>query len=278
MQPSAAYTLGPVRGLLLINPRSGDDRGPRIEQLRDNAGARGLEAHVLAAGEEISELARSAEVDVLGAAGGDGTLASVAAVAVDRDLPFVAVPFGTRNHFARDLGLDPGDPFAALAGFSGDERRIDVGQAGGRRFLNNVSLGLYAALVHRREHHRRRREVLADVRALGLSLSHRSQRCATIDGEPVSAPVLLVANNAYELSLLSIGERKRLDEGSLYPYAARGWLPRHWDERRGERFTIDAPGGRLDAAVDGEPAELETPLELSINPGALRVRLPRAPG
>ena len=278
MQPSAAYTLGPVRGLLLINPRSGDDRGPRIEELRDNAGACGLEAHVLAAGEEISELARSAEVDVLGAAGGDGTLASVAAVAVDRDLPFVAVPFGTRNHFARDLGLDPGDPFAALAGFSGDERRIDVGQAGGRRFLNNVSLGLYAALVHRREHHRRRREMLADVRALGLSLSHRSQRWATIDGEPVSAPVLLVANNAYELSLLSIGERKRLDEGSLYLYAARGWLPRHWDERRGERFTIDAPGGRLDAAVDGEPAELETPLELSINPGALRVRLPRAPG
>jgi diacylglycerol kinase family enzyme len=132
LQPSAAYTLRPVRGLLLINPRSGDDRGPRIEELRDKAGARGLEAHVLAAGEEISELARSAEVDVLGAAGGDGTLASVAAVAVDRDLPFVVVPFGTRNHFARDLGLDPGDPFAALAGFSGDERRIDVGQAGGR--------------------------------------------------------------------------------------------------------------------------------------------------
>jgi diacylglycerol kinase family enzyme len=278
LQPSAAYTLRPVRGLLLINPRSGDDRGPRVEELRDKARARGLEAHVLAAGEEISELALSAEVDVLGAAGGDGTLASVAAVAVDLDIPFVVIPFGTRNHFARDLGLDPGDPFAALAGFGGDERRVDVGRAGKRRFLNNVSLGLYAALVHRREHHRRRREVLADVRALGLNLSHRSRTWATIDGEPVSAPVLLVANNAYELSLLSIGERRRLDEGSLYVYSAQGWLPRHWDERRGDRFTIDAPGGRLEASVDGEPAELETPLELSVDPGALRVRLPRAPG
>ena len=273
-----AYTLPPVRGVLLINPRSGDDRGPRAEELRDHARARGLEAHVLAEGEDISDLARNAEADVLGAAGGDGTLASVAAVAVEHRLPFVVVPFGTRNHFARDLGLDPGDPLAALAGFEGDERRVDLGGAGERRFLNNVSLGLYATLVHRREHHRRRREALADLRALGRSLGHRARMWATIDGEPVSARVLLVANNAYELSLLSIGERKRLDEGSLYVYAARGWLPRHWDERRGARFTIDTPGGRLEAAVDGEPAELETPLELSIAPGALRVRLPRAPG
>ena len=87
---------------------------------------------------------------------------------------------------------------------------------------------------------------------------------------------MLVANNAYELGLLSIGERKRLDEGKLNVYAANAWLPGSWDERSGERFTIDA--GKLQAAVDGEPEELETPLELSIEPGALRVLVPRAPG
>ena len=39
-------------------------------------------------------------------AGGDGSLAAVAEVAIEQDVPFVCVPFGTRNHFARDLGLD----------------------------------------------------------------------------------------------------------------------------------------------------------------------------
>ena len=277
MRGRAAYTLPRVRALLLINPRAGTE-SPTPEELRDEALARGIDAHVLEEGEDIVELAGRADVEVLGAAGGDGTVASVAAVAIERDLPFVVVPYGTRNHFARDLGLDRDDPLAALAGFEGEERRVDVGRAGERRFLNNVSLGIYAALVHRREHHRRRREALAGLRALWLSLRKRPGIWATIDGEPVKARIVLVASNAYELSLFSIGERKRLDEGRLYLYAAKGWLPGSWDERSGERFTIDAPAGKLEAAVDGEPEELETPLELSIEPGALRVLVPRTPG
>jgi hypothetical protein len=97
---------------------------------------------------------------------------------------------------------------------------------------------------------------------------------AKVDGEPVRARVLLVANNAYELSLFSVGERERLDAGRLHLYTAKGVLPRTWEERSGERFELDAPGGKLQAAVDGEPVELETPLELAIEPRALRVLLP----
>jgi len=54
-------------------------------------------------------------------------------------------------------------------------------------------------------------------------------------------------------------------------------LPRDWEERSGERFTIEAPGP-LSAAIDGEPAVLEPPLEFSIEQRALRVLLPRALG
>jgi diacylglycerol kinase family enzyme len=274
---SSAYSLLGVRGLLLINPRAGTE-SPTTKELRNEARARGIDVHVLEEGEDVAQLAGDAEVEVLGAAGGDGTVASVAAIAVERGLPLVVVPYGTRNHFARDLGLDHEDPLAALAGFEGEERRVDVGRAGEQRFLNNVSLGLYASLVHRREHHRRRRQALAGLRALWLSLRRRPGIWATIDGEPVKARIVLVANNAYELSLFSIGERERLDEGRLHLYAAKGWLPSAWDERSGERFTIDARPGKLEAAVDGEPLELETPFELSVEPGALRVLVPRAPG
>jgi diacylglycerol kinase family enzyme len=263
-----------VAGFLLINPRAGTE-SPSAEELAEAARARGIEVRVLDEGDDPVELARSADADVLGAAGGDGSVASVASVAVERDLPFVVVPYGTRNHFARDLGLDRDDPLAALEGFEGEERRVDVGRAGERRFLNNVSLGLYAQLVHRREHRRRRRQLFAGLRALWLSLRRRPGVWAKVDGEPVRARVLLVANNAYELSLFSIGERERLDEGRLHLYTAKGLLPRAWEEEDGERFELDTPGGKVQAAVDGEPVELETPLELAVEPRALRVLLPR---
>lgn len=262
-----------MAGVLLINPRSGSGRGPSADELRSEAERRGIEARVLGENDDPVELARRAEAEVVGAAGGDGSVASVAAVAVERDLPFVCVPFGTRNHFARDLGLDVDDPAATLDAFRGEERRVDVGRVGERHFLNNVSLGLYAALVHRRERHRRRSEALARARALWLSLRERDDVWARLDGEPVQARVLLVANNAYDLSLFTVGERPRLDEGRLHVYAAEGWLPRHWQERDGEQFTIDAPG-TLEAAIDGEPTHLEPPVEVAIEPQALRVLLP----
>jgi diacylglycerol kinase family enzyme len=276
LQDVRAYTFRRMRGLLLINPRAGG-AVPQAEELRDEALARGVAARIVAEGEDPAEMARTADAEILGAAGGDGSVAGVAAVALERGVPFVCVPYGTRNHFARDLGLDRDDPVAALDAFSGDERRIDVGRVGGRRFLNNVSLGIYAALVHRREHHRRRGQVLAGARALWLGLRRQRGVWAMLDGEPVRARVVLVANNAYELDLFSIGERSRLDEGRLYLYTARGWLPNAWDERHGSRFMIDAPRPSLSAAIDGEPAVLATPLEFAIEPQALRVLVPRSP-
>ena len=212
---------------------------------------------------------------MLGVAGGDGSLGPVAGVAIERDLPFVCVPLGTRNHFARDLGLDRDDPVGALAAFAGRERRIDVGRLGERVFLNNVSLGLYAELVHRRERHRRRRVAFARLRALALLGRDRGRSTHfVVDGNPVDAPVVLVANNAYELDVLNVGVRERLDEGLLYVYMTHGWRPGTWEERSCERVSIDAPDHRVKAAVDGEPAVLETPLIFEITPLALRVLLP----
>lgn len=257
-----------------MNPSSGDGGA---ERLAAAARARRLDTYVLRDGDDLETVARSAPPGPLGMAGGDGSLAIVAAVAIERDVPFVCVPFGTRNHFARDLGLDRSNPFAALDVFAdGVERRVDVGRVNGRLFLNNVSLGVYAHLVHRREHHRRRRNALARLRAAEAVVRHRHAVGLTVDGRPVQAPVVLVSNNEYELSVLSLGERRRLDEGLLRVYAPRGLLRSDWEERSCARVTIDAPAHRVRAAVDGEPEMLATPLELRIEPRALRVLVPRS--
>ena len=253
-----------------MNPRSGNGN-PSADELLAEAQQLELKTHELREGEDPGEVARASQAVVLGIAGGDGSLAAVAEVALERDVPFVCIPFGTRNHFARDLGLDRDDPLAALRAYSGTERRIDVGRADARLFLNNVSLGVYAQLVHRREQHRRRREAFARVRAWAALLTHRKPLGITIDGDPVESRIVLVANNAYALDLPSIGARERLDEGKLHLY-----MP--GDERRGERFVVDAAAGRLEAAVDGEPDVLTTPIEFRIEPRALRVLVPDGGG
>src|SRR3954452_20133836 len=171
----------PMGGLLIVNPSSGDG-GP--EELLDAARQRDIETYVLRDGDDLAAIAREADADadVLAMAGGDGSLAVVAEAALERGVPFACIPFGTRNHFARDLGLDRDDPVAALdALVDGRELRIDVGRANDRLFLNNVSLGVYAHLVHRREHHRRRDDAFARMRALGTLVTHRRHVDVTID-------------------------------------------------------------------------------------------------
>jgi diacylglycerol kinase family enzyme len=258
-----------VTRFLVVNPRAGEER-PSAGELVDAARRHGIDSHVLADDENPAEIARAAGADVLGVAGGDGSLAAVAGVASERGVPLVCVPFGTRNHFARDLGLDRNDPIGALAAFDGSARRVDVGRAGDRLFLNNVSLGLYARLVHRREHHRRRREALARVRSWFIVLTHREPLGITIDGRPEETRLVLVSNNRYDVDFPTVGARERLDEGALYLYL----LGSGADGRRAERFTIEAAAGRLEAAIDGEPEVLKTPIEFRVEPRALRVLVP----
>src|ERR671925_560822 len=243
--PSRSTALEPSRrrlpdlsGFLLINPRSGNG-GPSADELCAEAERRGIEARILRENDEPAELAGSMEARALGIAGGDGSLAPVAAVAPERDVPFVCVPFGT---------------------------------------LNNVSLGAYAALVHHRESGRRRRHAFARLRALLMTLRDPEPLGLTLDGDPADAQLAVVSNNDYTLDLFSLGERERLDEGSLHLYLAAGWRFSEWEERTVSSLTIDAARHRIKAAVDGEPAAFETPLEFRIEPLALRVLVPRAPG
>jgi diacylglycerol kinase family enzyme len=255
---------------------------------------------VLAPDDDAAELARAAVeqgAETIGVAGGDGSLAAVAAVGVEKDVPFVPIPFGTRNHFACDVGFDGDDPLGSLAAFQGPETRVDAGSVSGRTFLNNVSLGLYASFVHDPARKTRSR-LLALARmapaALGRSRKPLAFSLEVNDRrEEHSALIAMVANNRYEMtSPADLGDRPRLDEGLLHAYVigavGRGALlsllakaavgnvqeAHGWVEHSAPRLRVEAGHPRLHAAIDGEPVVLEPPLTFEIQARALRVRTP----
>jgi diacylglycerol kinase family enzyme len=136
--------------VLFVNSRSGDGKATRA-RLAGRARQKRIETVILAPGQDLAALAGEAVTrgaDALGMAGGDGSLAVVAAVAAAHGIPFVCVPAGTRNHFALDVGVDRQDLIGALAAFTeGVERQVDMAEVNGRVFLNNVSLGIYGDAV-----------------------------------------------------------------------------------------------------------------------------------
>ena len=214
-------------------------------------------------------------------AGGDGSLAIVAAVALAHALPFACVPAGTRNHFALDLGVERHDLVGALDAFGKDavERSTDVAEVNGRVFLNNVSLGIYGDAVQRENYRDAKVRTLLETASevLGPSRSARELRIVDDLGHEHREPaVVLVSNNPYALDRpLAQGTRPRLDSGELgvvvleRPQLSAGG-PAGPGRRHTSRCTHPHP---CDSGVDGEAVELRAPLELVIRPRALHVRI-----
>jgi diacylglycerol kinase family enzyme len=278
----------PRRPVLFVNPRSGGGKAARAG-LAGRARELGIEAVILDRGQDLAALARGAAAggaDALGVAGGDGSLAVVAAVAAEHGIAFACVPAGTRNHFALDLGVDRHDLAGALGAFTGGvERQIDVAEVNGRVFLNNVSLGIYGQAVRRPAYRDAKvRTLLATAQeVLGPSGEAPALRLADDAGREHRDPaVVLVSNNPYALdNPLAPGTRPALDTGRLgivvlgapgdtSPGPGRAWTA--------PRLQVSAPAA-VPAGVDGEAVELSPPLRFAIRPAALRVRISsRHPG
>jgi diacylglycerol kinase family enzyme len=278
----------PRRPVLFINPRSGDGKAARA-RLAERARHTGIEAVTLDRGQDLAVLAgeaAAAGADMLGMAGGDGSLAVVAAVAAADGIPFVCVPAGTRNHFALDLGVDRHDVTGALDAFTGGvERRIDVAEVNGRPFLNNVSLGIYGDAVRSPAYRDAKVRTLLETVAEVMGPGSGGLALDLVDDlghEHRHPAVVLVSNNPYALDRpLARGTRPALDSGQLGVIVldAPGGSPRApgraWSAPRLE-VTAPAP---VHAGVDGEAVDLEPPLRFAIRPVALRVRIsPRHPG
>jgi diacylglycerol kinase family enzyme len=290
----------PRHPVLLLNPRSG---GGKAEQndLADRCRERGIEPVVLDPGVDLlaeAEAAVARGADCLGMAGGDGSQALVAGVAARHGLPHVVVPAGTRNHFALDLGLDRDDVVGALDAFvDGVDRVVDLGEVNGRVFVNNASLGVYAAIVRAAEYRDAKVATAASLLPdlIGPDATPPDLRFTLPSGDQVSRPQLvLVSNNPYQLRRLrGAGSRERLDGGVLGVVAvsvrgvrdaeelavleASGQVQRFagWHEMTTTALEVHS-GAPVEVGMDGEALTIAPPLQFRVRPAALRVRVPRA--
>jgi diacylglycerol kinase family enzyme len=302
--PTPGVAVGPAtRPVLLLNPKSGGGMVERFH-LVEEARRRGIEPIVLTPGDDLRRLAQQAVdrgADVIGMAGGDGSQALVAAVAMHHGVGFVCVPSGTRNHLAMDLGLDRDNVIGALEAFGAAvERRIDLGLAGDRIFVNNATLGMYAKIVQSSAYRDRKVATALDMLPgmLGPHAAPFDLRFTAPDGTAqASAHLILVSNNRYELGHAEgFGSRRRIDAGTLGIVAARFQSPGEaaslarlqasgrrrrpggWLEWTGTSFEVRS-GQPVEIGIDGEAMLLDPPIRFRILPGALRVRIPtRAPG
>ena len=250
-------------------------------------------------GSEIEAAAREvAGAPVVVVGGGDGTLGTAAAVLAGSGSAMGILPLGTRNHLASDLGIPPDLDGAAQVIAARHSRAIDLGRVAGRVFVNNASIGLYPALVRRRDDHPAPKWLAAVPAALGALRRlrhHRLRLTMAGDERRVATPLLFIGNNRYTLELQAFGKRDALDAGLLSVFAVEsqrrlaliGFALRaivgRVDQRRDfaavgdvAELSVDGHARHIDVALDGEVVRLPMPLRFRSDPGALLVIAPPA--
>ena len=246
----------------------------------------------------LAQRAAQSDAEIIVGGGGDGTISSIAAFLLDSNKALGVLPFGTMNHFAKDLGIPLDLAGAVETIVAGHNTQVDIGEVNGQYFINNSSLGLYPSIVRERERQQRlgrgkwpayiwaavavlRRYPFLDVRI-------------DVDGKELVSrtPFVFIGNNEYEMETLNVGGRACLDKGELSLYmtnrtgrlglirlALRALLGGLRQEKDfialcTKEVWIGTKHKRLRVALDGEVTILEPPLHYRVRPKALRVLTP----
>jgi diacylglycerol kinase family enzyme len=294
-----------MRLAILVNSAAGGlDRAAcedRVRQIRDAFAVLDVQTEIfLCSPARLTRTARqlaSHSFDAVVAAGGDGTVSAVAAGLAGTAMPLAVLPFGTLNHFARDIGMPVGIEEAAREIVVGSTERIDVGEVNGRVFINNSSIGLYpeALLVRDVERKKRRLGKFSAMLLAALRVLWRFPLLAICVETPertlaTRTPFVFFGNNDYSTALLSLGKRACLDRGTLCVHTVRArsrfymlWLlaralfgrpetVRDFETQHVTEASVLARKHSLVVAIDGEVVRMAPPLYYRIRPGALLVR------
>lgn len=139
LQARSRHYAPPVSKVALVtNHKSGSGGAEQVGRLLADAGA-GVTAELDVA--EVGGADLAGELVVV--AGGDGSIAPVAARCAELGLPLAVIPVGTANDFAARFGLPSSAERAVeVAVARRTTRPVDLAYAGERPFVNVASLGL----------------------------------------------------------------------------------------------------------------------------------------
>ena len=280
--------------IVVRNPRSGD--GKRTKRAREIAIDRGYEVLDSTGSDHTVELAREAatRADVVVACGGDGTLNKTVrgvreAGALD-DVGLGVVPAGTGNDFADNVGIR-GVEHAFDVVDEGDPRRLDLGLANGRPFLNSCVGGLTAEASARTSRALKRRlgtlayvltmlSVARNFESLRLRVSAGPDRDPVWTGE---ALMLLVGNGRrfpgermrqanVEDGLMNVVVIKRAPTLDYLAHGAADRLlrrdARHLVRVKVSHLYVAHEGDPVQFSLDGETIEADE-LTADSDPGAM---------
>lgn len=284
----------------------------RCTTIRDVLGAAGrsCELEVVHDAAKLEDAARimagraARDGAILVAAGGDGTLNTVAHAAVAHGCVFGVLPQGTFNYFGRTHGIPEDLAEAVRALLHARVRPVQIGLLNERIFLVNASVGMYPHVLEEREHDKRqygRSRVVALLSAIKTALrGYRSLRITLeLDGQTrrLRTPTLFVGNNRLQMEQVGMHALDHaLEEGRLVAIAPRpvgrlrmlGLLVRGALGRLGEAedvqafafrsMTVRAPllsaRRKLKTATDGEVSRMRLPLRFEALEGRLLLLVP----
>lgn len=255
----------------------------RVVELED---ADGLE-------EVIRAAARHAEV--IGIAGGDGSTAVAAGVALEHGKPLLLIPAGTLNHLGRDLRVESAaDAIDALE--RGSAVAIDVGEIDGRPFVNTASFGSYTAMLDTRAALQKRiGRWPAHVVAVAKAVFGTKPLDLRLDGEPRRTWMVYIGNSRHEPAGFAPSWRPRLDDGLLDVRVLHGERPLArlrllasiltgrltqsvaYEQRCVRELRVESGNGALPLARDGDGFDGSADFTVRKLPRSLVVYAPGAP-
>lgn len=293
------------RMVVVWNPSAGlptSLRGGTVDDLRETLEDHGIQADIAQPRDEdearaVVRRAVAEGVDVVVAAGGDGTMHVVAEGLLGTDTALGILPLGRVMNFARALGIERDIDAAAEVLVTGEIRAIDTGEAtdpDGRvvAFFEAGSVGLNAA-IFREVTRADEGDPVSILRTIWVALRYRPARMKVeLDDDTISSRALMVAvSNGPYLGLgMTVAPTARLDDGRFdvrvfrhfsklellrhlasIAFGRRQYAP-HVATYRSERVRITSVHP-LPARADGVDLGT-TPVAYRTRAGALRVVVP----
>jgi YegS/Rv2252/BmrU family lipid kinase len=299
-------TAGKARVFAVVNARSGSCTPEDVRRaLETRCAQAGLdhEVHDVVEGEDIRAIVRRAVedgYDVVVAAGGDGTVSAVAngLIASQTRARLGIIPLGTANVLARELGVPIGLADACdLVASPGATAAVDSMKVGENHYFTQLGIGVDAAMIRdTKVEHKKWLGVMAYIwTAVSRFLGFQPLRLSiSADGHrvrPRGLQVVLANSGTLGSSGLRWGPDIRPDDGRIDVCILRArtflnYMSVFWSVLRGlhrEERSIEYITARRVVAVhsdrplpvqgDGELIG-ETPLEVRVVPGAVRVVVP----